>query len=65
MSSMKIEKRWYVLLGAAMGVTVGTAAVFGWRRQRQLIARHREHAADLKCWENEGGNVTQASAVRP
>jgi hypothetical protein len=67
MSPLKIEKHWYLLLGAAMSAAVGAAAAFGWRRRRQLIAHHREQAADLKCWESEGGNVapTPATSVLP
>ena len=52
---MTIDKRW--LLAIALGAAAGAAVTSRWMRRRQLLAQHRDHAEDVKTWENEGGNL--------
>ncbi|HET7731627.1 MAG TPA: hypothetical protein VFK48_16510 [Usitatibacter sp.] len=57
---MAIEKIWYFALAVAAGVAGGKAArVWSSRGSRDHAAR-REHSADVKSWENEGGNLAPA-----
>jgi hypothetical protein len=60
---MYIEKRWYLLLAVAVSAAVGAAVASKLRRRQRLIARQPEHAADLKSWENEGGNLAPSTAA--
>ena len=55
----KIDKRWLfaVVLSAAAGAAVTSQVL----RRRQRLAQHRDHAEDLKAWENEGGNLAPAA----
>ena len=51
----KIDKRW--LLAVAVSAAAGAAVTAQVLRRRQLLSQHRDHAEDLKAWENEGGNL--------
>ena len=50
-----IDKRW--LLAIAVSAAAGAAFTALVLRHRRLTAQHRDHAEDLKAWENEGGNL--------
>jgi hypothetical protein len=50
-----VDKRW--LLAVALSAAAGAAVAARVLRRRQLTAQHRDHAEDLKAWENEGGNL--------
>lgn len=58
---MKTSTGWYLLLAVAAGAVGGAAAVMLARDQRRHVAR-MEHKADVKCWENEGGNLKPVAA---
>lgn len=60
---MNLENRWYLLLAFAASAVVGAAVAAKLRSGRHHTARHREHAADLKSWENEGGNLAPVPAT--
>lgn len=64
---MSIDKRWLVLIAVAAGAAAGAAVASTSRRRHHRSARTREHATDLKSWENEGGNLAPppAAAVLP
>lgn len=49
------DKRW--LLTIVVSVAAGAALAAQVLRRRQFTAQHRDHAEDLKAWENEGGNL--------
>ena len=53
---MNIDKRWLLLL-VVLSAGAGAAVTSKLLRRRQLMAQHHDHAADLKTWENEGGNL--------
>ena len=57
---MRIEKNWYLLLAVAVSAGVGAAVASTLRRRRHGDVQHDEHAADIKSWENEGGNLAPA-----
>jgi hypothetical protein len=50
-----VDKRW--LLAVAVSAAAGAAVTARVLRRRRLKAQHRDHAEDLKTWENEGGNL--------
>jgi hypothetical protein len=50
-----VDKRW--LLAVAVSAAAGAAVTARVLRGRRLKAHHRDHAEDLKTWENEGGNL--------
>ena len=53
-----IDKRW--LLAIALGVAAGAAGAAVTSkvlRRRHLLSQHRDHAEEVKAWENEGGNL--------
>ena len=52
---MNIDKRW--VLAIALSAAAGAAVTSRLMRRRQLMAQHRDHAEDVKTWENEGGNL--------
>lgn len=53
---MNIDKRW-LFATAAFGAAAGAAVTTKLLRRRQVLAQHSEDVADLKSWENEGGNL--------
>ena len=54
---MNIDKRWLLLLAAAAGAAAATAIAWESQRRDHRTNRDLEHTADLKSWENEGGNL--------
>ena len=46
-----------ILMLAATATAAGAAAALLSRRRIQRRVAHLEHKADIKSWENEGGNV--------
>jgi len=56
-----IDKRW--LLAVAVSAAAGAAVTAQVLRRRQLTAQHRDHAHDLKAWENEGGNLAPPAST--
>ncbi|MEO7742111.1 MAG: hypothetical protein ABIR98_04175 [Usitatibacter sp.] len=46
---------WFLML-AATATAAGAAATLFSRRRIQRRVAHLEHKADIKSWENEGGN---------
>jgi hypothetical protein len=50
-----IDKRWLVAM--ALSAAAGAAVTSTVLRRRQRMEQHRDHAEDLKAWENEGGNL--------
>jgi len=60
---MNIDKRWLLLLAAAAGAAAATAIAWASRRRHHRTNRDLEHTADLKSWENEGGNLAPAPSV--
>jgi hypothetical protein len=62
---MRIDKSRYLLLAAAAFASVGVYIVSEWRCRRRALTFKREHATDLKTWENEGGNVAPDPAASP
>ena len=64
---MNIDKRWILLLTVTASAAVGAAFASRTRRRRVRAAHDLQHKANLKTWENEGGNLapTPASAVQP
>lgn len=60
---MTMNKRWAFLLAATAGVVGGAVLAVASRRQHHEVAREMEHTADLKSWENEGGNVAPAATA--
>jgi len=53
---MNIDKR-FLLLAVALSAAAGAAVTSQLLRRRQRLAQRRDHAEDLKAWENEGGNL--------
>ena len=47
----------WMLMFAAAATAGGAAATLLSRRRTQRRVAHLEHKADIKSWENEGGNV--------
>lgn len=47
----------WILMLAAAATAGGAAATLLSRRRTQRRVAHLEHKADIKSWENEGGNV--------
>ena len=58
---MENDKMWYFVLAVAAGVVGGTAAGVWSSRGRRDHAARLEHKADVKSWENEGGNLAPVS----
>lgn len=46
-----------ILMLAATATAAGAAVTLLSRRRIQRRVAHLEHKADIKSWENEGGNV--------
>jgi hypothetical protein len=55
---MSIDKRWFLVLALVAGAATGAVVAWNARRGLRRTAPDLEHAADLKSWENEGGNLT-------
>jgi hypothetical protein len=53
---MRTSTGWYLLLALAAGAAGGAAATLLARGNQRHAARI-EHKADVKNWENEGGNL--------
>ena len=47
----------WILMLAAAATAGGAAATLLSRRRTQRRVAHLEHKADIKSWENEGGNT--------
>ena len=64
---MNIDKRWFLLLVAAVSAALGAAVALKARRRHHRTAHELEYKKELKSWENEGGNVapTPAAPVMP
>ena len=60
--SMNIDKRWLLLLAVVASSAIATAVTFTSRRRRQDAEIEPAPRADLKTWENEGGNLAPAEA---
>lgn len=60
---MKIDQRRFLLLAIAAGAAAGAVVASRSRHRQQRTTRDPGHAADLKSWENEGGNLAPAAAV--
>jgi hypothetical protein len=58
---MKENDKGWLVLAVAAGMAGGLTLEFLAQRRRQRVAAHLEHKADIKSWENEGGNVKPAS----
>jgi len=54
---MKIEGNRYLLLWVALSAALGAAIASKLLRRQRPTAHPREHAHELKSWENEGGNL--------
>ena len=55
-SSLATSLGWVLVLAAA-ATAGGAAATLLSRRSVQRRVSHLEHKADIKAWENEGGNI--------
>ena len=53
---MNIDKRWLALT-VALSAAAGAAVTSKLLRRRKVLAQRHEDVADLKAWENEGGNL--------
>jgi hypothetical protein len=60
---MNVDSRWYLLIAFAACAVVGATVASKLRSGRHYAARRRDHAIDLKSWENEGGNLAPAPAT--
>ncbi len=56
---MYIDNRWLLLLAVASAAAFASKS----RRRRRRTARAREDKADIKSWENEGGNLAPTPAA--
>jgi hypothetical protein len=59
---MKIERNWYLLLSVALSAAAAAAITSKLLRRQRPTAHLREHAPELKSWENEGGNLAPIQA---
>ena len=60
---MKIERNWYLLLSVALSAAAAAAIASKLLRRQRPTAHLREHAPELKSWENEGGNLAPVPAT--
>ena len=60
--SMNIDKRWLLLIAVVASSAVAAAVTFTSRRRRRDTEIDPATKADLKTWENEGGNLAPAEA---
>lgn len=61
---MNIDKHWFVVLAAAASAFLGVALALESHRRRHRVAQEAERKAEVKSWENEGGNLA-ATPVTP
>jgi hypothetical protein len=54
---MSVDKRWLLVVALVTGAAAGAVVAWNARRGFPRTAPDLEHAADLKAWENEGGNL--------
>jgi hypothetical protein len=54
---MSIDRHWLLVLVLVAGASAGAVVAWNARRRFLRTAPDLEHAADLKSWENEGGNL--------
>lgn len=59
---MNIDKRW-LYLAVALSAAAGAAVTSQLLRRRKQVAQQGDHAADLKAWENEGGNLAPHAQI--
>jgi hypothetical protein len=60
---MKIERNWYLLLSVALSAAAAAAIASKLLRRQRPTVHLREHAPELKSWENEGGNLAPVAAT--
>jgi len=57
---MNIDKRFLLLLAVAASAAVGAVAASTARVRHHRTVRNRGDKAEIKSWENEGGNLAPA-----
>jgi hypothetical protein len=62
--TMSVDKPWILLLAVTAGAAAGAAFALRSRRRHHRAAHEVQHKANLKTWENEGGNLAP-TAVSP
>jgi hypothetical protein len=62
---MNTDKRWITLLGLALSAAVCGAFASRVRRRQDRAAHDEQHQANLKDWENEGGNAAPTAHPAP
>jgi hypothetical protein len=62
---MNTNKRWTTLLALTLSAAIVGAFASTIRRRRARVAHHEQHQANLKDWENEGGNVAPTANPAP
>ena len=60
---MSIDRRWLLVLALVVGAAAGAVVAWNARRGLHRTAPDLDHAADLKSWENEGGNLSPITPV--
>jgi hypothetical protein len=58
---MKTNKHWITLLALTLSAAAFGAFATTMRRRRVRVAHEEQHQANLKDWENEGGNAVPAA----
>ena len=59
---MNIDKRWMLLLAVTVSAAAGAALASRAFRHEARAAGESQHGANLKTWENEGGNLAPPPA---
>ena len=59
---MQVGKPLALLLTIAASASLGAALASQWRRRERKATHQKQHSADVKTWENEGGNVVPDAA---
>ena len=54
---MNNDNKGWLFLAVAAGAAGGAAAALWSRRRHHRHVAHLQHKADIKSWENEGGNL--------
>ena len=62
---MNSNKRWTTLLALTLGAAACGAFASTIRRRRIRVAQDAQHQANLKDWENEGGNAAPTANASP